>query len=403
MLKHWAEALAARPVGGLPFLDVTSIPARRAACGLAPDADAGLLRVAQRIAEDEQLQTYAWFLFWRIFRDPEPGYMRPGPDLWPLLGELSGPFHQLIALEFAPAVERLHRSRGYPAEVTAATLAAVAGHDGNHRRGQGCPGSYSSQLPWLRMYVHEPYVRLGRLEFEITTFPHQFTVWRQRHDRTVLMLAAEGVRVQADGLVLPDSADAASGWTTQVQHDSNSITGHIVDPAGFIQRKTITLQTAAWELLAKQGDTILAMHIPPGGGMELQQCADSYRRAVDFFTRYHPERQPKLIGCSTWFLDPRLSEILSADANPLRLQRCQYLHPIRPLASGGLWFVFLQRDLSNPQQLPRDSSLRRSLADFLAAGKTWHGGGAFVPFDEADDLREQRYRQPFAQFSAANP
>ena len=47
---RWAEAMAARPAGALPFLDKATLSARRRAAGLSDDADAPLRAAADAIA-----------------------------------------------------------------------------------------------------------------------------------------------------------------------------------------------------------------------------------------------------------------------------------------------------------------------------------------------------------------
>ena len=85
--------------------------------------------------------------------------------------------------------------------------------------------------------------------------------------------------------------------------------------------------------------------------------------------------------------------ILPPTANPLRLQRVGYLFPTPP-APGGLWFVFLQ-PTHNPAVLPRDTSLRRALAEFLDTGATWHGGGMFLLREDLTAPAEGEYREMF--------
>ncbi len=102
----WHEALAAMPDAPLPFLDSTTIPARRAAAGLPCERDT-------------------------------------------LLREVAGAFYELLALEFVPRLTAWHRQSGYPQDVTAQTLLQIASFESNHLRGRGVPASMSaSSLGW---------------------------------------------------------------------------------------------------------------------------------------------------------------------------------------------------------------------------------------------------------------
>jgi hypothetical protein len=73
---------------------------------------------------------------------------------------------------------------------------------------------------------------------------------------------------------------------------------------------------------------------------------------------------------NTWFMDPRLAELLPVKANPVRLQRAAYLYPV-PAGQGGLWFVFLQdidkTDPADPKHLLAKGGCRVSAKGGMVA------------------------------------
>jgi hypothetical protein len=390
---YWTEAMAAMPQGSLPFLGGETLSARRMVAELAEDAEAPLQAVAAEIAADPDLTALAWYLHWRVFVAFEYGQPWGAPTLQTRLGDLAGAFYQLLSLAFPEALAQVHRHRGYPAEVTAETIQQLASYDGNHRRAFGRPGVFARQFPWLATYLMDPYVRLGRLEYQLHGYGGGAHVWRRERDGAVLALAEDGVRVHADGLRLQPEAPAAQGWTAHYAEDETAVTGHPIDPRGFIRPATVRLARGEWVSCLQRGDTVLDLHIPAGGAMTWEACVESFRRAQEFFPRYHADAPFTALVVSTWFMDPRLADLLPAGANPLRLQRATYMIPTIP-DPGGPWFVFL-RALDDPAALPRDTSLRRALADFLASGRTWHGGGMFLMRAEMAAPREGCYRDSF--------
>ena len=138
---------------------------------------------------------------------------------------------------------------------------------------------------------------------------------------------------------------------------------------------------------------MLDLHIPPGGGMEWEACVESFRRATAFFPA--PSSRPAFYRAGAHHLvhGPAPGHLLPPTANPLRLQRAGYLYPTLP-DPGGLWFVFLQ-PTHDPALLPRDTSLRRALAEFLDTGATWHGGGMFLLREDLAAPAEGQYRAMF--------
>jgi len=395
----WNEAMTAMPEGPLPFLAPETLAARREQNGLPAARDPLLREMAATVAADPPLLALAWYLHWRVFVIPGRGVSWGAPPLTGRLGSRAGMFYELLALEFAPRLAARHREWGYPASVTAQTVKQVAAYESNHLRGRGEPGIYENQFPWFATYLAMPHVRLGRLEFQLCSYEGGVSVWRRAADGQVLALAEDGARVMDDGL-LAGAADTGF-WTATRREDEQTVEGFPVDPAGRILRQRVVLRRPEWTPVFSKGTTVLNLHIPAGGGMTWESVCDSFRQAQPFFTRHHPDRPFAALVVGTWFMDPRLADILPASANPLRMQRACYLFPIPP-GPGGLWFVFLRDTVAcDPATLPRDTSLRRALADFLASGKRWHGGGMFVLPEDLANPREGCYTEQFAALRAA--
>ena len=399
----WDVAMAARPDTGAPFLDLATLSARRALSGLPAERDRMLHDMVLTISADRALQCLAWYLHWQVFVAPEHGGPWGCPPLHQRLGSRAGLFYQLLALEFAPCLARWHRQLGYPATVTAETVQQIASYESNHLRGRGEPGLYENQFSWLVAYLTMPYVRLGRFEYQLpAAYDGGVTVWRRTRDGHVLALAEDGARVADDGLLLAADAPEAAGWTAHLVEDEaqKTVSGFPIDPAGRILQQSVQLPRDEWNLCLRKGMDVLNLHIPAGGCMTWDAMTESFQRARAFFAQHHPDRRFGALAVGTWFMDPRLAEILPADSNMLRLQRASYLFPTPP-GSGGLWFVFLKKiNGVDPATLPRDTSLRRALADFLATGKSWHGGGMFLLPEDMTNLREGCYSERFEALAA---
>lgn len=393
---HWDEAMAAMPDGPLPFLDPTALPARRRAAALPDDHDPLLLAVAASVAADPALRQFAWYLHWSVFVAPEHGVAWGAPSLEKRLGQQAGLFYLLLSLDYVPALAAWHRRQGYAPEVTAETVKQISCFESNHLRGRGHPGMYESQFPWLSTYLVQPYVRLGRFEYQYHPYGGGVSVWKRESDGAVIALAENAVRVADDGLLLAAEAPPETGWRTHLSETAAAVCGNPVSPEGTILRRDVRLDRAFWKPCFRRGDTVLDLHIPAGGGMDWESMVTSFQRAVEFFGRHHADQPFKALVVGTWFMDPRLAELLPADANPLRLQRAVHLYPTYP-GPGGLWFVFLRNAVNvDPDTLPADTSLQRALIRFMKSGRTWHGGGMFILPEELADPRENAYRERFA-------
>jgi len=389
----WHEAMTKMPPGLPPFLDGTSLPARVRAAGLAEDRIAALTETAALVASDGDLRAFAWYLHWRTFIAPEKGLLWGAPTLERRLGSRAGLFYMLLALEFPPRLHAYHRSLGYPVEVTGDTIRQLACYESNHLRGCGTPGIYERQFPWLANYFLQPFVRLGRLEYQMAPYRGGVDVWKRAADGAVLALAGDGANVDGEGLLAEASGKAA--WTTSLAVKADAVEGNPVDPAGVILKRRARLPRPEWQPCLRAGDNVLNLHIPAGGGMDWAGVVGSFRLAADFFGTHHPDRPWKALVVTTWFMDPRLPEVLAPESNPIRFQRAVYRYPTPP-SPDSLWFVFLRPVAgADPSSLPRDTSLQRSLARFLESGKSWHGGGMFLLPEHARDPAEDGYLRRF--------
>jgi hypothetical protein len=387
----WDAAMGAAPPDIAGVLAGGDLQARRRALALDDDADPVIEAAAAAVHEDPDLARFAWYLHWRTFIAPRHGCAWGVPDLPGRYATLSGGLYLLLALEFAPRLQALHRSRGYPEAVTSETVQEARCFDANHRIGTGRPGIYARQFPWFASYlVDDPYVRLGRLEFQLHAWGGGgVTVWR-RDDGLQVALADDGLEVGVDGLRVRGSG----AFRTRLEEDDGQVCGHPVEPAGRILPWRTRLSRSRWSPLLRRGDTVLDVHIPAGGRMDWASCQDSFRRAHAFFPAHHAGRPARAAVCSTWFLDPRLAELLPAEANPLQLARAVHLFPVHPDPEA-LWFVF-QRPTPpgvDVATLPQDTGLRRALAGFLARGLSWNCGGMFALWDDLPQLRDGLYRE----------
>jgi len=392
---YWEESMAALGDQTPPFLRPAAVLENRDWCALPPELDSILLHAAGRIAADPALRRLAWHCHALLYDHTDyRDEIKRWPSLRQALGELSGAFYLLICMAVAERVRAVHRAMGVSEDVTRETCSAVAAMVARYRREPGHPlGVHLSTAYWLRHHAAGRLFRLGRMEYMIRPSSGNVEVYRRREDGAVIALARDGLRYNRDGYMdaRGDATGEQDGWTATLVADGKTITGYPISPYGMAIRRQVQLESALWELVFRQGDAVLEMHIPDGGGMSLDRCIDSMRRAAPFFQHYFPAEPFKAIVCGSWILNNQLQDIPLSSDNLARFQRELYLHPVPSNGRDGLWFIFLQ-DPVDPATAPRNTSLRRAVADFLAAGNTWRGGGMFFLVEHLDHLGTQYYR-----------
>jgi hypothetical protein len=391
---HWEESVAMLGDAVPDFLQPAEFAVNREYCGFGSDVDPQLGAAARRIAGDPALRLLAWHCFRLLYDYPDYGEMRHWPPLERALGEMSGVFYLLVTMGMVPRLRALHRSMGVPDAVTRETSTQVAGMAENYRRMTGGRlGVTRNTIGWMRHHTAGRLFRIGRFEYMIQPFRAAIEVYRNRDSGAVIALAPDAVRFNGEGYVdgAAERFDTERGWAATLVHDDTAVTGYPIAPFGMAVRKEVRLPKATWECVLQKGDPTLEMHIPAGGDMTPARCGDSMRRAVPFFRNLFPERPFQSISCSSWIFNTQFEEITLSSDNLVRYQRELYLFPTRSSGRDGLWFIFLQNDV-DPATAPRDTSLRRGVADFLAAGNTWRGGGMFFLTEHLNHFGAQYYR-----------
>ena len=301
------------------------------------------------------------------------------PYVQSVLGERASQFYVLAYLAALPYAEKEYLRRGIGAEVFDETMSDFSLWMFYIYERTGRWGF--DRFMWIWRHLTGELFRLGRLQYVLQDFEGGVTAFRHKNTRRVLLLADPKVTLREDGYALgagrvrrgddhpventPLSADA---WQAAFTESEEGWHGNTVVPYGYALKPAVFLPREEWDLILRSGDPVLDIHIPRYDPFTVEACRDSLRRAFDFFTVQYPQRPFKATFCHTWFFTAQLQQILPAESNIVRFQREFYLFPY-PGGPGFLWsFVFSETEF-DPAKAPRDTSLRRSVLDWLGAGK----------------------------------
>jgi hypothetical protein len=392
LAEYWEESQASFPNELPRFLAEKAITETRTLGGLVSEADPELFEAARRIASSPGLLHLVWHCQCLLFEhlDYESAKISQWPILDEVLGDLSGPFYLLIALEAVPRIRAVHEGLGIPDPVSRDTCHHYLEPVRMYReRYDGHFGVLPRTLYWWRNHVQGDLYRLGRLEYMLKPFNGGLQAYRYMETREVVALAADGKWFDPDGFAThPDSEKA---WETRFEEKAGSVVGFPIAPHGQAVDREVELPLCEWELALSSGDLILEVHIPAGGKMTPERCRESMRQALDFFPRHFPDKPFAGFACYSWILNPQLAEIYRPDANMVLWQRELYLFPVPSGNRSGLYFVFGEDDV-DPETAPRDTSMRRALLDHLASGGGLISGGMFLLTEDFERFGTQGYR-----------
>lgn len=72
------------------------------------------------------------------------------------------------------------------------------------------------------------------------------------------------------------------------------------------------------EIKVKKGESVLEIHIPETGKLDVNECEKSINRAKEFFSKYFPDFKYEYFSCHSWLLDETLKELLSENSNIIK-------------------------------------------------------------------------------------
>jgi hypothetical protein len=297
------------------------------------------------------------------------------PGVQERLGDRASLFYLLAYLAALPYAYEKYQAHGIDLKVFQETFLDVPYFLGDYYDSHGSWG-YSA-FPWIWLHLDFRLFRLGRLQYRRMPFQEGITALRRRADGRVLVLADPDVRLREDGCASGAGhsqehgagEDAVpgpeTGWHPIFEVSEAGWRGHPISPYGQVQPEPVFLPSAEWDLILQKGDPVLDIHIPRRDPLTAEACADSLQQALGFFKRFGPS---KAFFCHTWFFTPQLQQLLPLESAIVRFQREFYLFP-HPGSPGFLWaFVFGDR-YPDRATAPRDTSLRRSVLDWLEQGQ----------------------------------
>ena len=370
------------------FIDRDVISAACDHIDIEGDMRQAVLRAADEIARDPALMRLAWHCHYMLFVSEENQAVGP-VYAWPKMPARGGLgarlLYAVVALSGFDAIRDAHAARDIPQDITWHTLTDVRIWIRDDT--EAAQGTWTfNNIAWVSQSLQGCLYRLGRMQFEINTLKYPLIALRHKTTGTVTVLADEGETFRADGQFADADGCTATDdcFTTSIVERDGVMHGHVISPEGHAVREPTGFPLDEWDVALREGDPILYFHIPKDGRMDHTACGESFRASTEFFPRHFPEHEFKAYYTTSWLLDPQFDAHLDSASNIARFLREFHLLP-RPKASDGQTMerVFGSKP-SDWSTAPRDTSLRRAIADHAQNGGVWRDGAGLLLRDDLD-------------------
>lgn len=370
-----------------------------------------LRTVLEIIRKTPPLKAYVWHLHYRLVTPsfstgchPSGFYGYPMPE-YHLKENANYTF--LAAILGAVLIAREnYRASQVPEEIIRDTLSCALGSlnkDPRYKTGGG--GLGPAGYGWFRLYLAGRLLQLGRFNFKLMETTPFGVVLQHKKDRRKVFLFEAGKKCNAKGYLfrekglydLPYADPYAEGaFSTTLEITDQGWSGHPVDPRGFILPEKKFFSRDEWDVILQDGDSMIDMHIPGGGGMTPELCKESFRMAKEYFSKRYPGKFKDVIICHSWIFNNQFEEKMP-DGNLAKQMRECYLFPHNSCGQDGIYFLF-GRYLKTPEDFanaPRDTRLRSIMLDLAQSPEQLRCSGMLYFLEDLDHYGESVYRNTF--------
>ncbi|MBQ7096495.1 MAG: DUF5596 domain-containing protein [Clostridia bacterium] len=289
-----------------------------------------LAKIRDEIAQDERNLLYCYFLNSVLKTDDMKLIEAAGSPKASAKSEIFDCLPLFSLLYEIPSMRRGLEEKGIPKDIIDATCNMFENQVQDHINLYGRYG-VSTYVLWLWLFTRNRIIRVGRFNIEITTFKENCAYLESNK----LSVISAGTDAQP--------------------------------PLGS-------------EIIAKEGDRIISVHIPAGGSLDFDMNTADLKRAAEVVTKHFGEF--KLFYCSSWLLEPNIEKIMGKETNLTRFANRFTRYYTSDNSKDVFHYLYLTPDTENIAILPEDTSMRRLIKNhLLSGGKILSHKGIFLKTD----------------------
>ena len=128
----------------------------------------------------------------------------------------------------------------------------------------------------------------------------------------------------------------------------------------------------------KKGDTVIDVHIPAEGPLDIEECKNSFDFAKEFFAKFYPDYKWEVFTCHSWLLGTDLKEILNENSNIIKFQNMftidEQFESDAILSYTFRWKI-KRADLDSVEPT---SSFAKKVKELALSGAVFHGGSGYI-------------------------
>ena len=197
----------------------------------------------------------------------------------------------------------------------------------------------------------------------------------------------DGVRIHRSGHLLGSYGcnDEDGAYDADFSESDTYFQGYTVNEnTRLVEKKRVRLNKREWRQVYSSGDSVLKVHIPYGGRLDMEICQRSYERAREIFRKFYPEYNFSAFMLECWMLSPELCDILPKESNIISFRKPYTVYPVKNSAEDALLYVYGIENVTpldiNISALPESNSLQRGIKRKLESKSPIYEFGGYFSF-----------------------
>ena len=232
----------------------------------------------------------------------------------------------------------------------------------------GAPGC--NLIGWYQLPIEGHLFRVGRLEIQLCATFRGGSVYENRAGERVTLCHEKLLHKNGFPLGSHGYEEEEGAFTATLTETDTAYIGYPYLPNGHVATTPVTLQKAEWKQILTEGDPVISLHIPAGGGLSPEAVDDTLQETKKVLATYFPDIPYKAFVCSSWLIDPQLTELVGEESNIAKF--CRRFTPMAQKSHGNgvMNFIFFDPERRVPlHDLPEDTRLQRALKQHYLQGK----------------------------------
>jgi len=204
-------------------------------------------------------------------------------------------------------------------------------------------------------------------------FTGTVTVFRNKQGDIVDL--AHDLAVHREGMALGARyfEDEEGSWQADVVETDTHWEGYPFDETGRVKKELVRLDKLEWAPVLQKGDTVVQLHIPASGKLDMAAVEDSLQQMRDFLAAYYPDYEYKAFACASWLLNPVLADLIGKESNIVRFGRLFRPLTMKAHGNGVFYFIFkIPNNNFDLPSLPESTRLEKALKDYYLSGHAVH-------------------------------